>query len=142
MVVSKTNVERDMSNNFSSQIVVTWDWVVTGIYVVKACSTWRPHCLQVSTHQNLKLEVENYHLNSQCSLAPASQVVRPIGHSATIPWCGVSLHGVWWYRWTLGRITTTLSPPDFTLFCAPLGVTLVTITPRTALHCQRRNWNA
>ena len=29
----------------------------------------------------------------------------------------------------LGRITTTLSPPDFTLFCAPLGVTLVTITP-------------
>ena len=27
-------------------------------------------------------------------------------------------------------ITTTLSPPDFTLFCAPLGVTLVTITPQ------------
>ena len=26
-------------------------------------------------------------------------------------------------------ITTTLSTPDFTLFCAPLGVTLVTITP-------------
>ena len=100
MLVLKTNVEQEMSNNISSQIVVSWDWVVTGIYVVKACSVWRPHCLQVSTRQNLKLdrsrELSSQFsiLNSQCSLAPASQVVRPIGHSATIPWCGVSQHGV------------------------------------------------
>ena len=41
--------------------------------------------------------MELQQLSSQCSLASASaEVVRPI----PLYHAGVSLHGVWWYRWT------------------------------------------
>ena len=115
----------------------TGSWVEAGIYVVKACSVWRPNCLQVPTRQNLKLEVENYHLDLLWLLP-----LQSLGQSPIQPLTTIGLSTAAWRLMVSSdsaRITTTLSPPDFTLFCQAFGRDSRNHNPPTALHCQRRN---
>ena len=73
----------------------TGSWVEAGIYVVKACSVWRPNCLQVPTRQNLKLEVENYHLDLLWLLPLQSlgqSAIQPLYHR--VEYCCMAFDGI------------------------------------------------
>ena len=110
---------------------MSWDWVVTGIYVVKACSVWRLNCLQIQVS-----EAGSRERSFRCSLAPASLSRESLGQSAIQP----LYHGrLSIAAWRL-MVSLDAGPYHNNSFTARFhtflrqrlwaGVTLVTITPQ------------